>query len=186
MGNKIVNSSSSAPNGPPEYSEFWLGKNPTPPERADLIVKRLEKFIRDGRDKQRGVAFNKWQEFAVDEVTNAIRDAEKHWRGDHRFVTLGLTIGAAALVTIGVWGSALAASMAPNRQTAALILLIAGGTLFTVIGVWSLRRLDNYFKVFRRQNNIIKISSYDKQLAKLERELEIRLQEQRQSLEGPT
>ena len=111
---------------PPEYSDFWLGKNPTPTERADLIVKRLEQFIREGRTSQRGVAFKKWQEFAIDEVTNAIRDAERSWRGDHKFLTSALTIGAVALLTIGIWGSALAADMAPDRQTGALILMIAG------------------------------------------------------------
>ena len=171
---------------PSEYSEFWLGKNPTPPERADLIVKRLEKFIREGRTSQRGVDFKKWQEFAIDEVTNAIRDAEKHWRRDHRFLTSALTIGATALLTIGIWGSALAADMAPDRQTAALILMIAGGTMLTVVSVWSIRRLDNYYKVGRRQRHIIRVWNYDRQLAKLEHELKSRLTELRQDLDDKT
>ncbi len=171
---------------PSEYSEFWLGKNPTPTERADLIVKRLEKFIREGRTSQRGVDFKKWQEFAIDEVTNAIRDAEKHWRRDHRFLTSALTIGAAALLTIGIWGSALAADMAPDRQTAALILMIAGGTMLTVVSVWSIRRLDNYYKVGRRESHIIRVSNYDRQLAKLEHELRNRLTELRQDLDDKT
>ena len=33
---------------PPEYSEFWLGKNPTPTERADLIVKGLNNSFGKG------------------------------------------------------------------------------------------------------------------------------------------
>ena len=171
---------------PPEYSEFWLGKNPTPTERADLIVKRLENFIREGRTSQHGVAFKKWQEFAIDEVTNAIRDAEKHWRRDHRFLTSALTIGAVALLTIGIWGSALAADMAPDRQTAALILMIAGGTMLILISVWSIRRLDNFYKVSRRQSHIIRVSNFDRQLAKLEHELRNRLAELQQDLEDKT
>ena len=168
---------------PPEYSEFWLGKNPTPTERADLIVKRLEQFIREGRTSQRGVAFKKWQEFAIDEVTNAIRDAERHWRGDHRFVASALTVGAVALLTIGIWGIALAADMAPDRQTGALILMIAGGIMLIVIGVWSIRRLDNYYKVQRRERLFIRVSNYDQQLAQLEHELRSRLEELKQESE---
>ena len=171
---------------PPEYSEYWLGKNPTPTERADLIVKRLEQFIREGRTSQRGVAFKKWQEFAIDEVTNAIRDAERHWRGDHRFVTSALTIGAVALLTIGVWGSALAADMAPDRQTGALILMIAGGIMLIMVGVWSIRRLDNYYKVKRRERLFVQVSRYDRQLAQLEHELRGRLEELRQDLNDKT
>ena len=168
---------------PSDYSEVWLGKNPTPHERADLIVKRLEQFIREGGTEQGGVAFKKWQELAVDEVSNAIRDAEKHWRADQRFVTRGLTIGAATLLTIGIWGTILAADAAPDRQTAALILIIAGGLMLTVLGFWGVRRLDNYYQVSRRRDHITRVWNFDRQLAQLDKDLENRLKELEESLE---
>ena len=59
-------------------TERLTGKNPTPHERADLIVRRLENFIREGRTEDGGINFRKWQEMAVLEVANAIRDAEKY------------------------------------------------------------------------------------------------------------
>ena len=61
-------------------------KNPTPHERADLIVRRLENFIREGRTEDGGINFRKWQEMAVLEVANAIRDAEKYLSSDHWYM----------------------------------------------------------------------------------------------------
>lgn len=184
-----------APNQPPDlksdleptdYSEFWLGKNPTPQERADLIVKRLEQFIREGRSDKGGISFKKWQELAVHEVSNAIRDAEQHWRKDQRFVTRGLTIGAASLLTIGVWGTVLAANAAPDRQTAALILIIAAGVMFTVLGIVGIRRLDNYYQLGRRRDHLLRVFKFDRQLAQLDINLENRLKELEETLDELT
>ena len=72
---------------------------------------------------------------------------------------------------------ALAADMAPDRQTGALILMIAGGIMLIVIGVWSIRRLDNYYRVKRREHLFVRVSKYDRQLAQLESELRSRLEE---------
>jgi hypothetical protein len=166
-----------------DYSQYWLGKNPTPVERADVIVKRLEKFIREGRSQRGGISFKHWQELAVHEVNNAILDAERHWRKDQRFVTRGLTIGAACLITIGFWGTLLAADAAPDRQTAAVVLIIAGGVLFAVLGTWGLRRLDRYYQVGRRRVHFARVFLFDRQLAQLDRDLEKRLKEIEKTLE---
>ena len=166
-----------------DYSEYWLGKNPTPMERADVIVKRLEKFIREGRSERGGISFKRWQELAVHEVNNAILDAERHWRKDQRFVTRGLTIGAACLITIGFWGTLLAADVAPDRQTAAIILIIAGGALMAVLGTWGVRRLDRYYQVGRRRDHFARVFLFDRQLAQLDRDLEKRLKEIEETLD---
>jgi len=166
-----------------DYSEYWLGKNPTPIERADVIVKRLEKFIREGRSQRGGISFKRWQELAVHEVDNAILDAERHWRNDQRFVTRGLAIGAACLITIGFWGTLLAAEAAPDRQTAAIILIIAGGILFVVLGTWGARRLHRYYKAGYRRDRFARISVFDRQLAQLDRDLEKRLKEIEETLD---
>ena len=172
--------------GSVDYSEVWLGRNPTPQERANLIVKRLEKFIREGRTDQGGVAFKKWQEMAVNEVSNAIRDAERHWRNDQRFITRGLTVGAMAILTIGFWGTVLAAETTPDRQTAALILIVSGSILLTALGFWAIRRLDKFYQIKRRQDHITRIWNFDRQLAQMDRELEKRLKELKSSLEEMT
>ncbi len=171
---------------PTDYSEFWLGKNPTPHERADVIVKRLEQFIREGKTEKGGINFKKWQELAMFEVANAIRDAERHWRQDHRFVTRGLTVGAASLLTIGVWGTVLAADAAPDRQTAALILILAGAVMLAVLGFWGVRRLDNYYQVSRRRDHLTRVFRFDRQLAQLDIDLEKRLKELEETLEEMT
>ena len=120
----MSNSDQDLPATPPpfkarDYTEYWLGQNPTPVERADVIVKRLEQFIREGRSQRGGISFKRWQELAVHEVDNAIRDAERHWRNDQRFITRGLAVGAACLITIGFWGTVLAAEAAPDRLPSA-------------------------------------------------------------------
>ena len=50
-------------------------KNPTPHERADLVVRRLEDFIRKGRTEDGGINFRKWQEMAAVESISATRHA---------------------------------------------------------------------------------------------------------------
>lgn len=166
-----------------DYTDFWLGKNPTPEERANVIVKRLEQFIREGRTDKGGIAFKRWQELAVHEVNNAILDAEKYWRHDQRFITRGLAVGAASLITVGTWGTVLAAQVAPDRQTAAIILIIAGATLFAVLGAWGVRRLDKFYQLSRRRDHFKRIFDFDRQLAQLDVDLEKRLKELEASIE---
>ena len=48
-----------------DSTEYWMGKNPTPQERADVIVKRLEQIIRGGKSDRGGISFKRWQELAV-------------------------------------------------------------------------------------------------------------------------
>ena len=164
------------------YSTVLLGQNPTPHERADLIVRRLEQFIREGRNDQGGINFRKWQELAVLEIANAIRDAEKYFRGDDRFVTNGLAIGAASILTIGIWGTVLSADAAPERQIAAIILIIAGCVMFAAIGFWGFWRVDRHYKGIRRQDRIRRVLNFDRQLAKLDRDLDKRIKKLQESL----
>ena len=161
-------------------------KNPTPHERADLIVRRLENFIREGRTEDGGINFRKWQELAVLEVANAIRDAEKYLSSDQRFFTRSLSVGAVALLTIGIWGTILAADAATDRKTAAFILIIAGGVLVSVLAIWGFRRIDHYFKRGRRQYHIQRVLNFDNQLAKLDKDLEKRLKKLQETLNEMT
>lgn len=167
--------------------EKMMGKNPTPEERAHVIIKRLEQFIREGKSGERGgIAFKRWQELAVHEVCNAIRDAEKHWRGDQRFLTRGLAIGAMSLVTVGVWGTVLAAQVAPDRQTAAVILIAAGGLMIAVLAMWGIKRADKYYQATRRLDHFRRIFDFDRQLAQLDKDLEKRLKDLEETLDEAT
>ena len=161
-------------------------QNPTPHERADLIVRRLENFIREGRTEDGGINFRKWQEMAVLEVANAIRDAEKYLSSDQRFFTRSLSVGAASVLTIGIWGTVLVADVTSDRQTAALILIIAGIVLVSVLAIWGFRRIDHYFKRGRRQYHIQRVLNFDRQLAKLDKDLEKRLKKLQETLNEMT
>ncbi len=166
-----------------DSTEYWMGKNPTPQERADVIVKRLEQIIRGGKSDRGGISFKRWQELAVHEVTNAIRDAEKRWRKDNRFISRGLAVGAATVVTIGLWGTVLASAAAFDRQTAALILILAGGLMFAVLGTWGIKRLNKYYQLGRRRDHLKRVFDFDRQLAQLDIDLEKRLKELEKTLD---
>lgn len=174
------------PPSPEEQAAFaaarWLGQNPTPEERGDIVVMRLEQLIRDGRTHRGGISFRKWQELARHEVANAIRDAERYWRGDEKFITRGLWVGAAALITVGTWGTVLATQLAPDRQTAALILLISGAVVLAVLGAWGIKRLDKYHQFTRRRDHFARVEEFDRQLARLDLDLEKRLKELEETL----
>ena len=115
------------------------GNNPTPKQRGELIVKRLENFIREGRSDNSGISFRRWQEMAVHEFTNAILDAERDDQNDYQFMTRVIAVGALAIITIGFWGAIVAAGVSYDRQLTAFILIGAGGLLFLVFGLWPLK-----------------------------------------------
>ncbi len=173
---------SEGPSEAEQTTEYWMGKNPTPEERAHLIVWRLEQLIREGKGDDGGLPFKKWQELAIFEVNNAIRDAEHHWCQDNRFIDRGLLLGAASLISIGVWGTLLTFQMAPDRQTAALVLLGAGALLFGLVSIWGIRRLDKFYQIGRRRDHFRRVFHFDRQLAQLDRDLENRLKELEKSL----
>jgi hypothetical protein len=166
--------------------DVWMGQTPTPEERGDLVVLRLENFIREGRTERGGIPFRRWQELARFEVANTIRDAERLWRSEEKFVTRGLLVGAVSLITVGVWGTVLAAAAAPDRQTAALILFVAGAVLLGVLSAWGIRRLDKVHQLTRRRDHLKRVADFDSQLAKLDLDLEKRLRELEDSLEEAT
>ena len=54
-------------------------------------------------------------------------------------------MGAAALLTLGVWGTVLAADATADRQMTALILIITGALLLGLVSIWAIRRMDHYY-----------------------------------------
>ena len=161
-------------------------KNPTPHERAELVVRRLEDFIRKGRTDDGGINFRKWQEMAAVEVADAIRDAERYLRSDQRFWTRSMAVGAASLLTIGVWGTVLAADATADRQMTALILIITGVLLLGLVSIWAVRRMDHYYKKGRRRYHLKRIIDFDRKLATLDKEMENRIRNLQESLREMT
>ena len=92
----------------------------------------------------------------------------------------------ATIVTVGFWGTVMAADAAPDRQTAALILIVAGGLLFAVLGAWGVRRLDKFYQSSRRRDHFERVFKFDRQLAQLDVDLEKRLKELEETLDEMT
>jgi len=151
-------------------NEIWRVDNPTAEQRAILIVKRLENFIRDGRSDDSGISFKRWQEMAVDEFTNGIRDAERNWRQESEFLTKTLVVGASAVITIGFWGIVITTEVFYGRQITAFILVGAGGALFLISALWGIRRLNGRLRADRRKGRIKRIIDFDSQLRQLDKE----------------
>src|SRR5690606_11164439 len=83
-----------------------LMENPTPEDRAEYVVLRLEQFIRDGRTIDEGMSFRKWQQMAKVEIANAVAEAEISQQKDDVVTKRLLFVAASAMVTVGFWGTA--------------------------------------------------------------------------------
>ena len=53
-----------------------LSDEPSPDERAEYVILRLEQFIREGRTFAEGMSFKIWQSMAKVEIAIAIAEAE--------------------------------------------------------------------------------------------------------------
>ena len=160
-----------------ESGKYRSSNKPTPRQRGELIVKRLETFIRDGRSDKGGMQFRRWQEMAVNEFTNAILDAEREERRDNRFMVRAMTVGGLAVITIGFWGAIVVAGLSYDRQVVAFILIGAGGLLSLVFGLWGLRWVGAYFVSSRREVRLRRITSFDYQLVQIDNEMQKRISE---------
>jgi len=145
--------------------------NPTPDERAEFVLQRLEQFIRDGRRLGEGMSLRQWEEMAKMEISNALLDAENVRQEDnvvtHRFV---VSI-AAALVTIGFWGTLVSFDKASYLVTA-IIISIAGFWLFAIAVEWRVRKYWKKHQARKRMRALGRVEELTKRIRKLERELE--------------
>jgi hypothetical protein len=156
-------------------SKYSLDTKPTAEQRGELIVRRLEKLIREGNANKSGVSFKRWQEIAMQEFTNAILDSDRYKKADNQFLTRVILIAALAIITIGFWGAVVATGVSYDRQIVAFIFVCAGSILLVSIGLWGLRQIGGRFIVARREQRLKRINNFDQQLAKLEIELKKKL-----------
>ena len=147
-----------------------VNDHPTPKERANFVIIRLEQFIRNGRSLDEGMSFKKWQTMAGNEIATAIAEAE-NMRGKHESILRRLIFAvASAMVTIGFWG--VAASLDNVDQLlAGIICATAGGVLFFSIGVWRFGKWNNRRKTIERGKRMRRIATINARIKQLEIEL---------------
>ncbi len=148
-----------------------LSANPTPEEHAEYVIRRLEKFIRDGRTLAEGMSFKKWQTMAKTEIALAIAEAQNSQDYDEMHSRRVLFVAAAALVTIGFWGTAISMEKV-DYLAGGIVCLVAGGIMMFVAGGGRYRRYKNRKDGIKRATRLVRIESLNRRIKKLERELE--------------
>jgi uncharacterized protein YlxW (UPF0749 family) len=148
-----------------------LSDNPTPAERAEYVIMRLEQFIRDGRTLDEGMSFRKWQAMAKTEIAIAVAEAENSQEHDEINSRRALIVAAAAMVTIGFWGTAVSIHNVGN-MVAGIVFTIAGLVLVGVAGGWRIRKWNNRRQARERRKRLARIENLNKRIKRLETALE--------------
>jgi hypothetical protein len=145
-------------------------KNPSPNERAEYVVLRLEKFIREGRTNNEGMSFRTWRSMAKENISNAISEAELVQVNEEIIPRRLLFTLAGALVTIGFWGTAFSIHNV-SYIAAGIVCGLAGLVLLTVGCEWRFRSWNKSRKAKNRQNSLIRIDSINHRIKRLEGDL---------------
>ena len=144
--------------------------DPSPDERAEDVVLRLEKFIREGRTNNEGMSFKTWRAMAKANIAHAISEAELVKQNEEIvFKRLLLTL-AGALVTIGFWGTAFSLQNV-SFLIAAITCGLAGLVLLAIAGEWRLRKWNKNRNAKNRTKTLISIDSINRRIKRLEVEL---------------
>lgn len=148
---------------------------PTPEEQAEVVVMRLERFIRDHRvTSSKGMSFRKWQDMAKSEIADMLRDAESRNARDSRFVERALMILGVGLSTVGLWGTALAIQMAPDRVIAGGLTLLGGLMILWGLGMLGLRSPFRQIQASSRKLAMVRVRSLNRKVSDLEHALKKR------------
>ena len=143
----------------------------TPEQRADLIVKRLEQFIRDGRNLSEGMSLKRWMNMARFEISNAIYDTEKASK-DHDIVTKRLLFAiASAFVTIGFWGTLFAYGKV-QYLVVALVLGISGFVLLISLVEWNFFKKSTTLEVFKKTSLDQRVKDLTERINHMEKKLD--------------
>lgn len=143
--------------------------NPTPEQRADFLVRRLENLIREGKNDSGGMSFSTWQVMARAEIANAIVDAASKRRHEERAVNRLIVTASSTFITIGFWGMVVSLDKA-YQQAGAAIMFVAGIALFLAAGEGGLRRFFGKRKAAGRIDTMRRIEDFDRQIKRYERE----------------
>ena len=148
-----------------------LPLNPTPEQRAEYIMMRLEQFIREGRSVGEGMSFKQWQAMAKTEIAVAVAAAQNEVQKDDPVTRRLLFMTAACLTTIGFWGTAV--SLHKTAYLAgALVCAGAGILLLICAGEWRFRKWRRKKDAQLRIERLANIEALNKRIKGLERALE--------------
>jgi len=157
-----------------EYDDFKvpeLSEHPTPDERAEYVIMRLEQFIRDGRTIDEGMSFKKWQAMAKTEIAIAVAEAENSQEHDEIASRRVLFVAAAAMVTIGFWGTAVSFHNVGN-MVAGIVCTIAGLIMLGTAVGWRARKWNNRRNSRERRKRLSRIENLNRRIKRLETALE--------------
>ncbi|NVK18243.1 MAG: hypothetical protein HWE30_06080 [Methylocystaceae bacterium] len=158
-----------------------MAHEPTPEERAEYIVKRLELFIRENREPFKGMNFNKWQQLARVEIANSMKDIEKTHQTEDQISRRMLFIIGSSIATIGFWGVA-AAFGKLDYMLAGMICLIAGIVVLAHAGEWAGRKALKKAARAKRERSYRNAVSLDRQIKQMEKDLKNKANELEKTL----
>ena len=145
--------------------------NPTPEERAEFIMQRLEQFIREGRTLSEGMNFKQWQEMAKGEIANAIAESQIDNQDDEVVTKRLLFTFGASFTTIGFWGGLWAYDQA-HYVAVAFLCGAAGMVMIGIAMEWRFRKYWKRRQVGQRQKSLRRCQDLTRRIKKMEFELE--------------
>ena len=154
---------------------------PTPEERADFVVKRLEQFIRDHRSVDAGMSFKQWADMARTEIAVTIIDAEISYQKDDVVSNRLIISAASSFITIGFWGTLFAFDKA-QHLIVGIICIIAGMWLFAVAGKWRFRNFFRMYGAKKRTKSLRCIEGLNRRIKKMEKQLEKDVKEMEETI----
>ncbi|WP_028878386.1 hypothetical protein [Terasakiella pusilla] len=158
-----------------------MANEPTPEERAEYIVKRLELFIRENREPFKGMNFSKWQQLARMEIANSMKDIENIHKSDDQISRRMLFVIGSSIATIGFWGVA-AAFGKLDYMLAGMICMIAGIVVLAHAGEWAARKAIKKSTAAKRQRAYNNAVSLDRQIKQMEKDLKNKAKELEKTL----
>ena len=154
-----------------EFQVPELSDNPSPDERAEYVILRLEQFIRDGRTFDEGMSFKIWQAMAKTEIAIAVAEAELGQKKEENVTRRLLFTFAAALVTVGFWGTAVSMHKV-GYLAGALVTGAAGLVLLGVAGEWRFRKWRLGRQADKRRKSLARVEDLNRRIKRLEDDLE--------------
>ncbi|MFA7430130.1 MAG: hypothetical protein WCZ23_08230 [Rhodospirillaceae bacterium] len=171
-----------SPSGGPSASSG----HPTPEERAEVVIMRLERFIRDHRTtSNKGMSFRKWQDMGRAEIADMIRDAQSIEARETRLLERALILLGAGLATVGLWGTALAIDMAPDRVIAGILTLFGGFIILWAMGMLGVRTPFRQIAATNRRLALERVRSLNRKVTDLEHALKKRHKALEKELDRP-
>lgn len=159
-----------------------MAKGPTPEQQADYLVRKLEQTIRDNRTAK-GMSFATWQAIAREEITNALRSADKRRAGDDRLLSRMALVVASGLVTVGFWSAVVLVDKSFGR-VAAMLSLAAGACIAFVLGEWALKRAGRRWADEKRAERLAKIEDIDRRIKRMEFEMQKKADRLKEKMEA--